>query len=141
MQRVYDANRPHILANHSQNSKPNTYNFPTNNLENGIDELRDHLYSIDDNNNDKGTYKINLALGMILRHANTGEFRYFIPYRNEMLFDTPYVISRRANLRRLLLRLKKIDIKSYIERQRPNSKWNLFLLPILCTMSIQLVFR
>ena len=125
LREVYNANRPHILANHRRTAGGSTYNFPTNDLEGGIKDLSDQLGAIF--SDQKNTFKINLSLGMLLRHSETGRYRYFIPYTNEMLLDSPYTVSRRSNLRQLTLKLKKFDLRTYVDRQRPDSKWKPFM--------------
>ena len=45
-------------------------------------------------------FRLNLKFELILRHTETGEYRYFRPFANGSLFDRPVYISRRKDLNR-----------------------------------------
>ena len=51
-------------------------------------------------------FRLNLEFGLILRHTETGEYRYFRPYSNESLFQRSVYVSRSRDLNRLKLRLQ-----------------------------------
>ena len=68
-------------------------------------------------------FKINLSFGLILRHIRTLEYRYFIPYYNQNIFNVPILISRREDLSSLRERLSEMDIRTYMLRQRDNTAW------------------
>ena len=55
-------------------------------------------------------FRLNLEFGLVLVNTDTGEYRYFVPYSNEALFQRPIYISRRQDLRRLRLRLNSLNI-------------------------------
>ena len=73
------------------------------------------------------TFKINAALGLILIHSETGEYRYFIPYHNMTLFPTPLTVSRLSDIEKVKDRLKNFDLGLYFRQQRPDTKWKPFL--------------
>ena len=125
LRHVYNVNRLHILANHDKSNQVYTYNFPTNDLDGGISDISDQLRAISADQNN--AFKINLSLGMILRNSETGRFKYFIPYENETVLSNPYTISRDANIRPLTLKLKKLDIRTYVDRHSPDSSWKPFM--------------
>ena len=74
-------NRPFILSNHRRMQDNGMYNFPTQNLE------ENYFLIIFDNENN--TFKVNVALGMILRNSETGKYRYYIPYSNSFILTSP----------------------------------------------------
>ena len=115
----YDNFRAHILAPHRRSRNGTVYNFPTNDLEGGMQEVTQHLNSI--YSSESNAFRVNVALGMILRDLQTGETRYFIPYENEMLFDTPQAISNRRDLNRVLSRLRHLDVREYVNNRKPKS--------------------
>ena len=69
-----------------------------------------------------------LRWDMILRNSETGEFRYWIPYKNSFLFESPHTVSRRENLTLtlLVLKLQNMDVRAYADRLRPDSKWKVY---------------
>ena len=74
--------------------------------------------------NQQHAFRMNIMFGIILRHVETGEYRYFIPDQNETLFDQPILInSPRDVTLKLRRKLNGTDLMEYIKRQRPDSKW------------------
>ena len=59
------------------------------------------------------TFRLNLEFGLILVNTDSGEYRYFMPYSNESLFQHPIYISRRQDLYRLRLRLSRLNIADF----------------------------
>ena len=114
----YDVNRRHILAQHRPESDKTVYNFPTSDLENS-DEFEQHLQTIFDS--EENAFRLNASLGMILRDVTDGSYRYFIPYTNELIFPLNEVISNRADLRRVIDRLKNLDVRDYVNNQKSKS--------------------
>jgi hypothetical protein len=88
---VYLINTPHILSKHTFKNINTKYNFPTNNLNLGINEFEKSLKEIYDNQ--KSAFKFNLSLGYILKNRETGEYQYFIPYTNNELLKSPRLIN------------------------------------------------
>ena len=122
---IYEANRPIILAWHQDGSVQTIYNYPLSN-----DFTTDTIMSRANEMYDRqqSAFRLNLEFGLILVNTDTGEYRYFVPYSNEALFQRPIYISRRQDLQRLKLRLKRLNITDYIMRQRPDTKWKPFLI-------------
>ena len=85
----------------------------------------DHTQRIYDRQDN--AFRLNLKYGLILRHTETGEYRYFRPYANESLFQRPLYVSRRRDLNRLKLRLQRFNVTDYILIQRPDTKWKPYL--------------
>ena len=69
------------------------------------------------------SFKLNMNLGFIMRNRKTGEYRYYIPYANSYLFQTPHTITRHGSLRALKNKIKKINPQEYVRNQRPGSEW------------------
>ena len=63
LRQEYDINRSHILAPHRQSANGAVYNFPTNNLDGGLDELRRHLTTIYDQESNAWGYASRLRFG------------------------------------------------------------------------------
>lgn len=121
---VYEANAPIILENNQESSTTSSYNVPLTN-DFSIPQLMEHAERIYDRQGH--AFRLNLEFGLILRHTETGEYRYFRPYANESLFERPIYISRRKDLNRLRLRLQRFNVSEYILRQRPDTKWKPYL--------------
>ena len=117
---VYEANAPIILENHQESSVSSTYNVPVANAFN-VPEMMEQAERIYDRQGN--AFGLNLKFELILRHTETGEYRYFRPFANGSLFDRPVYISRRKDLNRLRLRLQRFDVSDFISRQRPDTKW------------------
>ena len=124
LKECYEANAPLILDNHQESSVSSTYNVP---LTNDFTEpqLMEHAEQIYDRQGH--AFRLNLEFGLILRHTDTGEYRYFRAFHNESLFERPVYISRRKDLNRLRLRLQRFNVTDYILRQRPDTKWKPYL--------------
>ena len=91
LQAEYAMNRRHILAGDEDTDLKKVYNFPSNNLHGGFNEIRGHLNQI---YNDQGhAFWINFSFGMILQNTETGEYRYYIPYFNNKMLQFPFTIS------------------------------------------------
>ena len=123
MERVYNDNALHILAPHKRGEVVQNYNFPTENLQGGIDEIMSHIEEI--YNTEENSFRINMSFGFILRNRESGEYRYYIPYTNSYLFQTPHVVTRRGSLRSLKNKLRKINPEKYMREHTPDSKWEL----------------
>ena len=121
---IYEANAPLILDSHQESSVSSTYNVPLTN-DFSIPQLMEHAERIYDRQGH--AFRLNLEFGLILRHAETGEYRYFRPYANESMFERPIYISRRKDLNRLRLRLQRFNVTDFILRQRPDTKWKPYL--------------
>ena len=121
LEKVFKANRKHILASHQDGDISAIYNFPTNNLEDGVNEFEKHLQAIYEK--EQESFKVNVAFGLILSHVETGEYRYFIPYKNSTLFTSPMQVSSHRNLAEIRERLGGADIEGFFTMNRPNTKW------------------
>ena len=118
LQAEYDTNRKHILAQHRPERDKTVYNFPTSDLESN-EEIAEHLQTIFDS--EENAFRINASLGMILRDVTDGSYRYFIPYTNEQILSSNEVVSNRRDLNRVIRKLQNIDIRDYVNNQKPKS--------------------
>ena len=122
LKKTYEQHKHLILRpNISNKGKIKTvYNFPLSE-DFTLEDLMRHIESIYEESN--FSFKINLSFGIILRHVSTGEFRYFVPYYNQNIFNLPILINNRDDLRNLREKLSEMDVKSYMLRQRENTSW------------------
>jgi hypothetical protein len=127
LEEVYNNNIGHILKLDDTESLLKKFNYPTNDLQEGVSEINNHLDKIYQKVG--SSFKINIAFGFILRNKIMGEYRYFIPYKNNFILNKPFVVTNTKNLNRLKLTLKKIDPKSHIFNSRPNSNF----VPVMIT--------
>lgn len=88
LQRTYEANQGLILDSPEESSVVSSYNVPLKN-DFTIPQLMNHAQRIYDRQNN--AFRLNLEFGLILRHTETGEYRYFRPHANESLFQRPDV--------------------------------------------------
>ena len=71
---VYDANAPIILENHQQESSiSSSYNVPLTS-DFTVPQLMEHAERIYDRQGH--AFRLNMEFGLILRHTETGEYRY-----------------------------------------------------------------
>ncbi|KAL5018801.1 hypothetical protein ScPMuIL_004523, partial [Solemya velum] len=117
---AYDANASLILHNHDIDRVHSVYNVPIDNAFT-VDQLTSAAHDIYDRQN--RAFRLNLEIGMILVHTETGDYRYFKPFSNEKLFQRPIYVSKRSDLKRLKLRLQEFEVTDFMLRQRPDTKW------------------
>ena len=78
----------------------------------------------------KDTFKLNLALGYILRHIESGELRFFYPSQNSMLLDLPILIDNRQDIKQVLEKLSVEYLNAHVYTQLPSTKW--LIAKIIC---------
>ncbi|XP_048244540.1 uncharacterized protein LOC124126724 isoform X2 [Haliotis rufescens] len=126
LQEAYDLNAPFILAPDHHGDVLSTFNVPVTNVI-SIGELmeraRDIYQTLD------YSFRMNLAFGVILRHVETGRYRYFHPYVNDAVFSSPIYVTERKGLERLRQAVESLDLRSHVLKQRPDTKWK----PVLIT--------
>ena len=71
-QQTHVTNRNHIHTEHLHGDIKYVYNFPPINLNGGYHEITEHLMEI--YNEQQNAFRNNLAFGMILFSAQTGEY-------------------------------------------------------------------
>ncbi|XP_046574103.1 uncharacterized protein LOC124282180 isoform X1 [Haliotis rubra] len=135
---VYITHRDIILRPHKYGGDNivHTFNFPlTEPVNTDAIEFRNQLDYIFQH--EENSFKVNLSFGMILRHIETGEYRYFIPYENTFVFDRPPLIHKRDSLNRVVKRIHRKNLDELIFQQRPNTKWK----PVFITNVAYRVYR
>ncbi|KAL4233639.1 hypothetical protein ACF0H5_008321 [Mactra antiquata] len=136
LKRVYEQHKHLILRPNKlqQDNIRTTFNFPLN--ENfSSDDLMRHVEYI--YNSVQFSFKINMSFGLILQHNRSGQFRYFIPYYNQNIFNIPVLISNRQDIMLLREKLSEIDITTYMLRQRENTEWK----PLCITNVVADIYR
>ena len=126
LMQVYNANKRHIFGNVRNSKGAQLYNFPVNEDKLSSDHIPDQLRAIEQNQDQ--TFKVNMALGLILKKRDADKFRYYIPYQNDMVLDSPHVVSSRSGTRRLVNRLRDINFLEYAKLHSPNSKWEPYMI-------------
>ena len=99
------------------------YNFTTDNMTGGYPEIRQHLNTIYDRQ--ENSFRVNLGFGMILFNNETRQYRYFIPRFNSRILRYPYTIITRNSIRLLLNKLIRQDIIAAAKTVRPSTAWSL----------------
>ena len=118
LKQEYDVNRRHILKQHEETDFGGVYNFPTNDL-NDPEEIQRHLSYI--YSNSQKSFRINVAVGLILRDIASNEMRYFIPYTNEYVMPQLETITKPSDVDRVVSKLKNIDIREHVNSIKPKS--------------------
>ena len=95
-----------------------SYNFPVPN-QLSVDQMMSHLDEIYEDN--RFCFKVNISIGLLLQHLETGSIRYFVPYHNETVFYVPIYVRSRRELDRIRSRLEQLDVIQYVRKQRPNT--------------------
>ena len=98
------------------------FNFPTDDFKDPEKELQHHMSVIAGEM--KQSFKINLAIGFIMKNIETDELRYYTPYSNNFVLDQNRFISKATYLTtHLKPDLLKMNLEDYLKRMRPSSKW------------------
>ena len=125
IKRTYEQHKHLILKQRKTKGKVKTsYNFPVPDHI-SVDDMMSHLDEIYEDN--QNCFKINISIGLLLQHLDSGSIRYFVPYHNETVFTVPIYVRNRRDLERIRNRLAQMDISEYFRRQRPNTKWSVVL--------------
>ena len=122
---TYKSNAAIILERDRERSVHSVYNLPLTNAFT-IPQLMTRVQDIYERQ--QYAFRLNLEFGLILRHTETGEYRYFKPFSNDTLFQRPIYVSRWRDLNRLKLRLQRFNVTDFILRQRPNTQWKPYLI-------------
>ena len=73
--------------------------------------------------NRKNRFKINYAVGYVLRNIETGEFRYYQPSNNGLLLNTALLISNRKELMEFLNSISEDFLDTVF---RPDTRWKIY---------------
>ena len=124
-QLVYKANKEHIFARHEIGTLKRTLNFPTKDYSRGYAEISEHLEDI--YKEQKTGFKINLSFGFVMQDLTQPDnYRYYLPGENQMVLDAPFYISKKSQIRHLINKLKKIDLREMLRNERHNSKYQAY---------------
>ena len=135
LRKTYDQHKHLILKQRKTVGKIKTsYNFPVPD-EVSINQMMTHVEQIFRDSH--FCFKLNISLGIILQHIETGAYRYFVPYHNDTLFSVPMYVRNRGDLDRIRTRLSQLDVIEYAKKQRPNTKWK----PILLTNVVYEIYN
>ena len=69
-------------------------------------------------------FKVNISFGFILRHAETGEMRYYHSSHNQgRIFEAPRLINNQEDFDAFIEDILQEDILEWVRQQRENTKW------------------
>ena len=128
MEACYTNNLTHIMADHQRGPVVKSYNFPTENLQGGVDEIMCHIEDIFEEQSN--SFKLNINLVCILKNCKDHSYRYYIAYANSYLFKFPFTVTRHGSLRGLRNKIKKLNPAAYVEKQKPAVCGSWLSLPI-----------
>ena len=137
----YIKHRPIILKPHKEDgSVDKIYNYPIDHTRNLVQQILDSVENIYQRalETHSEVFRINFSLGLMLKHVQTGEYRYFKPYPGgEQVLRKPYPITNRRSVRVLSAKITELDLNTIVLRQRPNTKWKaLFVTNILFKVAL-----
>ena len=69
--------------------------------------------------------KLNIGFGFVLKHNITGEYRYYYPSTNTMLFNIAKTISKMSDVKDIVKEMYDINIAEHYYMMRPSSSWTL----------------
>ena len=119
--KVYEKNRDTIVAGNDMGRVRGIYNFALNDFDGNTSYLSRHLNII--LSNEPHAFRINASFGIILRNVITGEYRYYCPYYNATLLDTPFRINKRKDMEGFLRTLEGLNLSEIITRPAESTKW------------------
>eukprot|EP00116_Pleurobrachia_bachei_P001169 sb/3461431/ len=71
----------------------------------------------------RNAFKLQISLGVILKHRRTGEFAYYCPSQNnQLLLDAPTLVKNSDDKRAFINLLEGIDLEKSI--RRPSTEWS-----------------
>ena len=120
---IYSENRDTIQAPHDVGIIRGLYNFPVDDFNNDSVKMRSHLDHI--LKFESHAFKLNVAFGMLLRHIETGEYRYYTPYYNNTILQHPFRINRSSDINELMTELEKSTSIDNLLKNRESTKWQL----------------
>ena len=118
---TYQENRNTIHATHDAGIVRAVYNFPIDDFIGDISIMKPQLEQI--MVTESHSFKLNVAFGTILRHIETGEYRYYTAYYNNTILDTPFRISKHDDVQLLLRDLEQNVTMENITKGRESTKW------------------
>ena len=125
LKELCEAKIPLILENHRElGAMHSVYNKPmTNDFE--INEL---MYAAEDIfQRQQYAFKLTLTFGFILVHTEEKSYRFFKPYENDSVMESPIFNSKNTDLQKLRRARNKFNVQQYLMKQRPDTKWKPFL--------------
>ena len=113
-----------LVDTEMENGRRKVFNFQLSKLDTKIiieklEEVFNKLYS---------AAKINIALGLVLRNFDTGEYRYFYAHENNTLIEKLHLLCTKADLITIQGKVEKFDIVEQCTQERQNTKWRFKLI-------------
>ena len=122
LRRLLEDSRVFIFDGHRHGLVHSIFNFPLNSR-GWVEGLADALRVVRESTLESAM--LNLSLGVVLRHRETGEYRYFVPAGNVPLIPRPERIDSQADWDRFLGSLQPDQVVERVAADRPNTKWQL----------------
>lgn len=114
------ANKKFIVDKGENGVVKKTINFSADNSL----SVRYYLWIGKKTTEEKMSFRFNISIGFIQQNIETGDYRYFIPDKNETIFPAPILISCLNDiLIKVKSRMDSLNLFEHLLRQRPNSKW------------------
>jgi hypothetical protein len=66
-------------------------------------------------------FKLTLTFGFILVHTEEKSYRFFKPYENDSVMESPIFNSKNTDLQKLRRAQNKFNVQQYLMKQRPES--------------------
>ena len=137
---IYSHNRDIIQARHDYGKVRAVYNFPVPGFNGDIEDLRPHLNEI--MRTEENSFRINLAFGMILRHVETGELRYYTPYYNNTVMDFPFRVNNSVDLRNFIDHLDTLNLlEVLVNSTNESTKWQMLYVTNVSYFIYRTAFR
>lgn len=120
---AYMANKIFMLTKGETGLVKKSVNYPADNIITTTDIVR-KVENIA--RGEKMAFLFNISVGFILLDIETGEYRYFIPYKNETLFPSPILISTMSDAgKKVKSEMDFVNLFEHLMRQRTDSKWRI----------------
>ena len=113
-----------INRSHREGVYMNEYNYRVDNTFSNEDM---HNQLSDIYTSSQNVYRINITFGFILKNIEDDSYRYFYAHNNEGIFSSPFTVTNADDMLVLLKKVKQIDILQNIYKQRPNTKWKVYM--------------
>ena len=131
LNQLLENNQDFIFGPHHFSPITSDFNFPVTIPVSSQEWIRDIHLCLESvlNLHQEESYKVNFTLGFILRHRETGDYRYFVPHSNNSFFSSPVRIDRPSSRHEVFTKLNDEALISYVTNHRQDTKW----IPLMIT--------
>ncbi|CAH1789558.1 unnamed protein product, partial [Owenia fusiformis] len=124
LQEEYEDNRGLILQENRVSDIFSVYNFPVSSSFTNNDVINFFEFILSEQEH---SFKVNIAVSMILRHRETGRYRYFNAGPNVYQFDQPFLVHDNDSITNFKEKIMELTLESFTQKLKEDTKWDAVL--------------